>query len=100
MLSADTVCVISRQTEGHSFSDHLISESVSVTPSSVTEASIVLCSVSLWLVWAKCPISVRSEHPVDMCWWYYKDAMSKVIDEYGTMIAISSPSYVQTLVSF
>jgi hypothetical protein len=42
---------ISRKTEGHSFGDHLISESVSVTPSSVTEAPIVLCSVSLWLVW-------------------------------------------------
>jgi hypothetical protein len=28
-------CGISRQTEGHSFGDHLISESVSVTPSSV-----------------------------------------------------------------
>jgi hypothetical protein len=40
-------CGISRQTEGHSFGDHLISESVSVTPSSVIEASVVLCSVSL-----------------------------------------------------
>jgi hypothetical protein len=40
-------CGISRQTEGHSFGDHLISESVSVTPSSVIEACIVLCSVSL-----------------------------------------------------
>jgi hypothetical protein len=39
-------CCISRQTEGHSFGDHLIIESVSVTPSSVIEASIVLCSVS------------------------------------------------------
>jgi hypothetical protein len=37
---------ISWQTEGHSFGDHLSSESVSVTPSSVIEASIVLCSVS------------------------------------------------------
>jgi hypothetical protein len=36
----------SRQTEGHSFGDHLISESVRVTPSSVLEASIVRCSVS------------------------------------------------------
>jgi hypothetical protein len=42
ILSADTG--ISRQTEGHSFGNHLI------TPSSVIEASIVLCSVSLWLV--------------------------------------------------
>jgi hypothetical protein len=40
-------CGISRQTEGHSFGDHLISKSVSVTPSSVIEASIMLCSVSL-----------------------------------------------------
>jgi hypothetical protein len=47
ILSADTG--ISRKTEGHSFGDHLISESVSVTPSSVMEASIVLCSMSLWL---------------------------------------------------
>jgi hypothetical protein len=45
ILSADTG--ISWQTEGHSFGDHLISELVSVTPSSVIEASIVLCSVSL-----------------------------------------------------
>jgi hypothetical protein len=40
-------CGISWQTEGHSFGDHLISESVSVTPSSVIEVSIVLCSVSV-----------------------------------------------------
>jgi hypothetical protein len=45
ILSADTG--ISQQTEGHSFGDHLISESVSVTPSSVTEASTVLFSVPL-----------------------------------------------------
>jgi hypothetical protein len=45
ILSADTS--ISRQTEGHSIGDHLSSESVSVTLSSVIEASIVLCSVSL-----------------------------------------------------
>jgi hypothetical protein len=45
MLSADNG--IPQQTEGHSFGDHLISGSVSVTPSSVIEASIVLCSVSL-----------------------------------------------------
>jgi hypothetical protein len=38
---------ISRQTEGNSLCDHLISKSVSVTPSSIIEASIVLCSVSL-----------------------------------------------------
>jgi hypothetical protein len=45
ILMADTG--IFRQTEGHSFSDHLVSGSVSVTPSSVIKASIVLCSVSL-----------------------------------------------------
>jgi hypothetical protein len=45
ILSADTD--ISRQTGGHSFGDHLISESVSVTPWSVIEAYVVLCSVSL-----------------------------------------------------
>jgi hypothetical protein len=45
ILSADTG--ISWQTEGHSFSDYLISESVSVTPLIVTETSIMLCSVSL-----------------------------------------------------
>jgi hypothetical protein len=43
-LLADTG--ISRQTEGNSFVDHLVSELVS-TPPSVIEASIVLCSVSL-----------------------------------------------------
>jgi hypothetical protein len=40
-------CGISGQTEGHSFGDHLSTESVRVTPSSVTEASVMLCSVSL-----------------------------------------------------
>jgi hypothetical protein len=40
-------CSISRQTEGHTFDDHLISESASVTPYSVIEAPIVLCSVPL-----------------------------------------------------
>jgi hypothetical protein len=45
ILSSDTgIC---RQAEGHSFGDHLISESVSVTSSSVIEASSVLCSASL-----------------------------------------------------
>jgi hypothetical protein len=60
-LSADMVT--SRQNKGHSFGDHLISESVSVTPSSVIEASIVLCSVSLWLVWVNiqsaCALNIR-----------------------------------------
>jgi hypothetical protein len=45
LLSADIF--ISRQTDGYSFGDHLISESVSIMPSSVIEASTVLCSVSL-----------------------------------------------------
>jgi hypothetical protein len=45
ILSADTG--ISRQTEGN----YLSSESVRVMPSSFIEASIVLRSVSLWLVW-------------------------------------------------
>jgi hypothetical protein len=44
-------CCISRQSEGHTFGDNLVSESVTVTPSSVIEASIVLSFVSLWLVW-------------------------------------------------
>jgi hypothetical protein len=55
ILSADIS--ISLQTEGHSFGDHLISGSVSVTPSSVIEASVALCSVSLWL---EC-VNVRSD---------------------------------------
>jgi hypothetical protein len=41
ILSADTG--ISRQTEGHSFGDHLSSESVRVTPSSLIK--LLLCSV-------------------------------------------------------
>jgi hypothetical protein len=45
ILWVDTV--ISEQTEGHSFGDHLSSESVRVTPLRVIEASVVLCSVSL-----------------------------------------------------
>jgi hypothetical protein len=53
---------ISRQTEDHSFSDHLSSESVHVTPSCVTEASIMLCSVTFMTRVSQCPISLRSEH--------------------------------------
>jgi hypothetical protein len=45
ILTADAG--ISWQTEGHLFGDHLITESVRVTPSSVIEVSLVLCSVSL-----------------------------------------------------
>jgi hypothetical protein len=64
IISADTG--ISRQIKSHSFGVHLISESVSVTPSSVIEASIVLCSVSLWIVWVS-PIILRAEHHTCMC---------------------------------
>jgi hypothetical protein len=38
---------ISLQTEAHSLGDHLVNVSVSLMPSSVIEASIVLCSVSV-----------------------------------------------------
>jgi hypothetical protein len=61
ILTADTG--IFRQTWSHSFGDHLISGSVSVTPSGVIEASIVLCSVSSWLVWVNvqsaCAVNTR-----------------------------------------
>jgi hypothetical protein len=61
ILSADSA--ISRQTEVHSFGYHLISGSVSVTPSSVIKASTVLCSLSLWLVWinvqSACELNTR-----------------------------------------
>jgi hypothetical protein len=60
-MSADTG--ISRQTEGHSFGDHLISGSVSVTSSSVIEASVVLSCVFMTRV-SQCPISLRAEHPL------------------------------------
>jgi hypothetical protein len=58
-------CCIYLQTEGHLFDDHLISESVSVTPWSVIEASAVLCSVFMTRV-SQCPISLRSQHPVSV----------------------------------
>jgi hypothetical protein len=45
-LAQDRDTGISWQTEDRSFGDHLSSESVSVTSSSVMQASIVLCSVS------------------------------------------------------
>jgi hypothetical protein len=61
ILSADTGT--SRQTVGHSFGDHLSSESVSVAPSSGIEASIVLYSVFMTRV-SQCPISLPFEHPV------------------------------------
>jgi hypothetical protein len=61
ILSADTG--ISRQTEGHSFGDHLSIESVHVTPSSMIEASTVLCYVFITRV-SQCPIRLRAEHPI------------------------------------
>jgi hypothetical protein len=45
ILLADTG--ISQQTDSNSFGDHPISDSLGVMPSSVTEVSTVLCSVSL-----------------------------------------------------
>jgi hypothetical protein len=60
ILSADTG--ISRKTEGPSFGDHLISESVSVTPSNVIEASIVFCVVMTRV--SQCTTSLRPERPV------------------------------------
>jgi hypothetical protein len=48
------------QTEGHSFGDYLISESVSVTPSSDKEAFIVLFCVFMTRV-SQCSISLRPE---------------------------------------
>jgi hypothetical protein len=62
ILSAGTG--ISQKTEGHSFGDHLIRRLVSVTQSSVIEASIVLCSLSMTRV-NQCPISLRADHPIE-----------------------------------
>jgi hypothetical protein len=53
-------CGISRQTEGHSFGDHLISESVSVTPLSVIQASVVLFMIRV----SQYSIILRAEHPL------------------------------------
>jgi hypothetical protein len=69
ILSADTS--ISRQTESNLFGDHLISGPVSVTPSSVIEASIVFCSVSLWLVW----VNVQSACALNTLYKLIKSAM-------------------------
>jgi hypothetical protein len=56
---------IFRQTEGHSFGDHLISESVSVMQSSVIEASIYCALFCVFMTReSQCPISLLSEHPV------------------------------------
>jgi hypothetical protein len=62
ILSADTV-VFPGKMISHSFGDHLISESISVTPSSVTESSTVFCYVFMTRV-SQCPISLRPEHPL------------------------------------
>jgi hypothetical protein len=59
VLSADTG--FSRQTEGHSFGDHPIIGSVSVTPSTVIEDSIVLFCVFMIRV-SQSPTSLRAEH--------------------------------------
>jgi hypothetical protein len=42
-------CGIPQQTEGHSFGDHLISESISVTPSSVIEAYFYYALFSVFM---------------------------------------------------
>jgi hypothetical protein len=65
-------CGISRQAEGHIFGDHLISESVSVTPSSAVEAFLcsVLCLYDSWESMSNQPalwtpdIMVASEVPL------------------------------------
>jgi hypothetical protein len=66
ILSADTG--ISGQTEGHLFGDHLINGSVSVTPLSVIEVSLVLCPVSLWLV----SLNVQSACALNTLFFYIK----------------------------
>jgi hypothetical protein len=82
ILSADTG--ISRKTEGHSFGDHLSSESVRVTPSCVIEASIVHCSVLLWLMWVNvqsaCALNTR----------YYKVTIRCCIDKAPIKITFFS----------
>jgi hypothetical protein len=70
---------ISRQTEGHSFGDHLISGSVNVTPSSVVEASIVLCSVSSWLVW----VNVQSAYAMNTRYNYHNNVLRTLGDSHN-----------------
>jgi hypothetical protein len=67
-------CVISRQIEGNLFGDYLISGSVSVTTSNVIEASIVLCFVSLWLVW----VNVRSACALNTRYIHYSECLHDV----------------------
>jgi hypothetical protein len=52
----------------------LISESVSVMPLSVTKASIVLCSVSLWLMW----VNVQSACALNTRYIYIYESVSLV----------------------
>jgi hypothetical protein len=61
ILSVDTG--ISRKTKDHSLGDHLINESVTVTPLSVIEASIVLFLVFVTRV-SQCCSSMRSEQTI------------------------------------
>jgi hypothetical protein len=74
ILSVDTR--VPRQTEGHSFGIHLISESVRVTPSCDIEASIVLfmTRVSEW------PISLRSQHPMGLHLNYVQKSSNKTVN--------------------
>jgi hypothetical protein len=58
ILSADTG--ISRQTEGHSFGDHLISRSVIECYRSFYCALFCVFMTRV----SQCPISLRSEHPM------------------------------------
>jgi hypothetical protein len=92
ILSADTG--IFRQTEGHSFGDHLISKSVSVTPSSVIEASIVLCSVFLWLVW----VNVQSACALNTRYIYWHVFMAPWPTIKGFGLDLLTPSSIITLI--
>jgi hypothetical protein len=89
ILSTDSG--ISRQTEGNSSGDHLSSESVRVTLSSMTEAFIVLCSVSLWLVWVNvqsaCALNTR--YIRNMSW-------SRILVFSPYIKLIETPSIVHT----
>jgi predicted GNAT family acetyltransferase len=53
--------VISRQTEGHSFGDHMISESVNVTSSSVFYCAMFCVFMTRV---RQCLISLRTEYPL------------------------------------
>jgi hypothetical protein len=51
--------VRARQTEGHSFGNHLISESVSVTPPSVTETSLYSALFCAFMARVGCNLEQR-----------------------------------------